>query len=137
MSDNEWIYLIPSIVFSRIKAEFPESLIASMHLTDENFSTVSSNNSKAVFPFVYVNMLPPVEQGKDLEGLAINAGLFSFQVDVTAKTQRDAKNVMIQVTNAMKKMRFDVVAMPVFEALENTHRSSARFRRMIGASDTL
>lgn len=137
MSENDWIYLVPSIVFSRIKAGFSDTLLASLNMADKNFSTVSSNNTSAVFPFVFVDMISASEQGRDLDGKSINGGLFTFQVDVTAKTQKDARSVMIEVSREMKEMGFEVISIPDFKSVDGIHRSTARFRRLIGALDIL
>ena len=63
--------------------------------TDRNFSTVGSSDTQAVFPFVYVQLLPSAEAGQDIEGNTINAGLFTFQIEVTDnQSQARAKDVM-------------------------------------------
>ena len=67
-------------------------------MKDENFSTVGSSDARAVFPFVYIQLLPSTEQGQDIEGNTINAGLFTFQIEVTDnQTQSRAKDVMSEV----------------------------------------
>lgn len=134
---SEWVMLVPSYVFTKIKSEFSEENKKLFGMSEDNFSTVNSTNKDAVFPFVYVHMLPAVEQGQDLEGDSINAGLFTFQVDVSDnKSQSRTRQVMTEIIRIMKKMRFDVIAMPEFESGE-THRCVARFRRMIGSGDVL
>lgn len=134
----EWTMQIGSMVFSRIKNEFPANLKTKYNMTGKNFSTVGSSDTPAVFPFVYVQLLPAVEQGEVLEGESINAGLFTFQIDVTDnKSQSNAKAVMSEVMQIMKKMRFGVTEMPSFEDTKDIHRCTARFRRTIGANDTL
>lgn len=134
---SEWVMLVPSIVFTKIKTDFSQVIKDKYKMTNDNFSTINSSNKDAVFPFVYVHMLPAVEQGQDLEGDSINAGLFTFQVDVSDnKSQSRTRQVMTEIIRIMKKMRFDVIAMPEFESGE-THRCVARFRRMIGSGDVL
>lgn len=134
----EWVSMIPSMVFTRIKNEFPESLKKKYKMSGGNFSTVGSIDTPAVFPFVYVQVLPAVERGQDLEGTSINAGLFTVQIDVTDnKSQVRAKEVAFAVMATMKSMGFEVTAMPSFENTKVTHRSTARYRRLIGANDVL
>ena len=133
-----WTMQIGSMVFSRIKNEFPAKLKSKYNMTDKNFSAVGSSDTPAVFPFVYVQLLPAAEQGEELEGESINAGIFTFQLDVTDnKSQVIAKTVMLEVMQIMKKMRFGVTEMPSFEDTKDTHRCTARFRRTIGENDTL
>lgn len=134
---SEWIMLVPSFVFTRIKTEFSEEIKTRYGMTGENFSTVNSLNKNAVFPFVYVHALPAMEQGQDLEGNAVNAGLFSFQIEVfDNKSQNRARSVMGEIVRIMKEMRFEITAMPEFDTTD-THRCVTRFRRMIGSGDVL
>jgi hypothetical protein len=134
---SEWIMLVPLKVFTKIKADFSTSIKETYKITDANFSTVGNANKTAVFPFVYVQGLPASEQGADLQGTSINGALFTFQVDVTDnQTQTRARKVMTDVIRIMKTMGFEIVSMPSFEGTQdNTHRMTARFRRLIGAND--
>ena len=136
--ETDWVSRVPSIVFSRIKNEFSKEIKEKYSMTDKNFSTVGSSDTPAVFPFVYVKLLPAVEMGMDLDGKSINAGLFTFQIDVTDnKSQSRAKSVSFEILRIMKNMRFEVTAMPDFEDTKDTHRSTMRFRRVIGDGDVL
>lgn len=134
----EWVSMLPSIVFSRIKSEFSKKLKKKFGMTSENFSTVGSSDTPAVFPFVYVQMLAPSEVGRDLEGTSINAGVFTFQIDVTDnKSQSNAKAVVFEILRILKGMMFEITAMPSFEDTTDTHRATIRARRMIAENDTL
>ena len=107
-------------------------------MKDENFSTVGSSDTPAVFPFVYIQILPGAEQGQDLDGTSVNAGLFTFQIEVTDnQTQARAKDVMSEVKRIMKSMRFEVQPTPKFEDTKDTHRATIRCSRVIGAGDKL
>lgn len=134
---NSWIFLIPSIVFSKVKNNFSETIKTKYNMGDSNFSTVDSQNKDAVFPFVYIHLLPAVETGRDLEGIEINGGLFTFQVSVWSnKSQSATREVMSEVLRIMKTMRFDVVSMPEF-VTKDVYESVARFRRNISKNDVL
>ena len=134
----DWTDRISSVVFTRIKNEFSSSLKTKYKMTSSNFSTVGSSDTPAVFPFVYIQLLPSTEQGQDIEGNTINAGLFTFQIEVTDnQTQARAKDVMSEVKRIMKSMGFEVNQFPKPGDTKDTHRMIARFRRIIGASDTL
>lgn len=136
---TDWIMLVPSLVFSRVKADFSEKLKTQYGMTGEHFSTVNKSNTEPLFPFVYIHQLSSAEQGADLEGTTINAGLFAFQVDVyDSQSQARIRAVMGEVVRIMKSMRFQVASMPEFEkAADGTYRSVARFNRVIGAGDIL
>ena len=137
MSSN-WIMMIPSQVFTRIKTEFSEKIKTKYNMTGDNFSTTDSQNKKAVFPFVYINLLPARETGNDLAGDTINGGIFTFQIDVyDNKTQARAREVMTEVVRIMKSMRFLVNQMPNSDDTDEIKRMTARFQRTIGGLDVL
>ena len=134
----DWADRISSVVFTRIKNEFSSSLKTKYKMTNSNFSTVGSSDTPAVFPFVYVQLLPSAETGQDLEGATINAGLFTFQIEVTDnQTQARAKDVMSEVKRIMKSMRFTVQCTPTLEDTKDTHRAIMRCNRIIGSCDIL
>lgn len=135
---TDWIMMLPTIVYSRIVAEFSADIKAQYKMTNANFSSVSTSDTPSVFPFVYVNGLPASEVGQDLEATSINGGLFTFQVDVYDNaSQQTARAVMGEIVRIMKRMRFDIVSMPSFESADKVNRCTARFRRVIGAGDIL
>ena len=134
----DWTDRISSVVFTRIKNEFSSTLKTKYKMTSSNFSTVGSRDTPAVFPFVYIQLLPSVEQGQDIEGNTINAGLFTFQIEVTDnQTQERAKDVMSEVKRIMKSMRFTVQPTPALEDTKDTHRAIMRCNRIIGFNDIL
>ena len=134
----DWVMLVPLVVFSRISGDFSEELKTKYGMTASNFSSVDNENKNAVFPFVYVHALPASEVGADLRGDEINAGMFSFQIDVyDNQSQKRAREVMAEVIRIMKTMRFFVNSMPEFSTSGNVHRCTMRVRRVIGAGDIL
>ena len=134
----DWTDRISSVVFTRIKNEFSSTIKTKYKMTSRNFSTVGSSDTPAVFPFVYVQLLPSAETGQDLEGATINAGLFTFQIEVTDnQTQARAKDVMSEVKRIMKSMRFTVQCTPTLEDTKDTHRAIMRCNRIIGSCDIL
>ena len=134
----DWTDIISSNVFTRIKNEFSSTLKTKYKMADSNFSTVGSSDTPAVFPFVYIQLLPSAEQGQDIEGNTINAGLFTFQIEVTDnQTQARAKDVMSEVKRIMKSMRFTVQCTPTLEDTKDTHRAIMRCNRIIGSCDIL
>ena len=133
-----WTDRISSVIFTRIKNEFSSTLKTKYKMTSSNFSTVGSSDTPAVFPFVYIQLLPSTEQGQDIEGNTINAGLFTFQIEVTDnKKQVIAKDVMSEVKRIMKSMRFTVQPTPDIQDTKDTHRAIMRCNRRIGSDDIL
>ena len=134
----DWTDRISSVVFTRIKNEFSSTLKTKYKMTSSNFSTVGSSDTPAVFPFVYIQLLPSAEQGQDTEGNTINAGLFTFQIEVTDnQKQARAKDVMSEVKRIMKSMRFTVQPTPDIQDTKDTHRAIMRCNRRIGSDDIL
>lgn len=134
-----WVMIIPSIIFTKIKTEFSSKLKEKYDMTDKNFSTVGSSDTPAVFPFVYIQSIEPIETGMDLEATNINGGIFSFQIDVTDnQSQYRAKEVMTEVLRIMKKMGFQCKPMPSFDdSVKDVKRMVARFQRAIDENDIL
>ena len=134
----DWTDRISSVVFTRIKNEFSSTLTTKYKMTSSNFSTVGSSDTPAVFPFVYIQLLPSTEQGQDIEGNTINAGLFTFQIEVTDnQSQTRAKDVMSEIKRIMKSMRFTVQPTPDIQDTKDTHRAIMRCNRIIGSDDIL
>ena len=133
----DWIMLVPSIIFTRIKTNFSEKIKIKHNMTNNNFSTLSKSDLDAVFPFVYVKSLTASEQGRDLQGTSINGALFTFQIEVIDnKKQQNAREIMGEIVRIMKEMGFENNSMPFFEDTnDNTHRIVARFRKMMTDED--
>lgn len=133
----DWIMLVPSIIFTRIKTNFSEKIKIKHNMTNNNFSTLSKSDLDAVFPFVYVKSLTASEQGRDLQGTSINGALFTFQIEVIDnKKQQNAREVMGEIIRIMKEMGFENNSLPFFEDTnDNTHRIVARFRKMMADED--
>lgn len=135
---SDWYMMIPLMVFTKIKSDFSQEIKNAYGITDKNFSTVGSSDTPAVFPFVYVQTLPALERGQDMEGSTVNGALFSFQIDVYSnKTQAEARKVMSEIARLMKEMHFEIVSMPSFQNANDVHRMTARFSRIFGADDIL
>lgn len=134
----EWVMNMESKISGRIKSEFPSGLKKKYGMTDNaNFSTVGSSDTPAVFPFIYIQMLPTVERGRDLSGTSINAGLFTFQIEVCAKTSDVGKRFSAEILKIMKGMGFEATSMPSFENAKDVYRYIARYRRLIGEGDLI
>lgn len=133
---NDWAIDLEGTVVALVKAKTLKTLqktYPKVRITDEGVS-----DSTAVFPTVYIHLLPAVEQGQTLDGQTINALLATFQVDVTTNTSKsDCRKVMAVITDTFKTMRFQGTSMPEFSIGNKVHKSTARFRRMIAANDRL
>lgn len=135
-SDNQWALDLESTVVSLVKSKVLAKLqkkYKNIKITDEGES-----DSTAVFPTVYIHLLSPVEWGQTLDGQDINAIMATFQIDVTANTNKsDCRYVMSAISDVFKTMRFDGTELPECTLSNGVHRNTARFKRIIGANDKL
>lgn len=131
-----WTDNIETTVFSKVKIEGTTALkktFPKIRYTAENAS-----DDDAVFPTVFVQELPGTEIGQDIDGTAINGVLSTFQVDVSDNdNKQNCKKVMSKVIESMKKMRFEVMATPIYRKENNVWIGTARFRRTIGFNNIL
>ena len=136
---SDWISRVPLVVNTKIKSEFSDVIKSKYNMNDvDNFSMEDSSATPPVFPFVYINILPGSEIGQDLEGTSINGGIFAFQIDVyDNKSASRAREVMSETIRIMKSMHFSCNQFPTPSTNGGVHRSTARFKRTIGANDIL
>ena len=135
MSSTKWIYEIPLKALGVIKREITEE--TKLNITDKNFSTVGSSDTPAVFPFIYLKTLPISEVGRTFD-TAISGVNVGFQVEVIDnKTQQNARNVMIEISDIFTKYGFMSRDFGFYEDTKDTHRLVSRFERVIGDGDTL
>ena len=82
--------------------------------------------------------MPGTEIGQTLEGDTFAGGTFTFQIRVTNNTGQTAvQEITNEIIRIMKKMRFQIVATPVYENDADTQWSVMRFRRAICQNDVL
>lgn len=130
---GNWVIDLDNIIFTRIDTKLQKALLKKypdLYITNSDLNT-----GVAKFPTVYIHIMPGIEQGQDLDGRTINAILYSIQLEVTSTNQTHTKEVMAELINVMKEMRFDVIAMPEFRNQNTLYRQVCRVRRVIGADD--
>lgn len=127
---------LESMILTRVKTEFNKSI--KNKYPDLNFTTEQNNDGLPKFPTVYIHLLPSEEIGQDLDGISINGIRANFQIDVMDnQSKQRAKEVMAEVKQIMKTMRFSFSEMPYYETRNQTYYSIARASRVIGANDIL
>lgn len=141
-----WTMDVPTKVFSRVTADFPESLkkkykmqkvTAGLKTTWLNFSQSTVSETKPIFPYITVVNMPGQERGQTLEGNTINAALFTFQVDVYHNDKEEVtKECMDAIVKIFKSMMFSANVMPSFDSRPQEYRCTARFSRIIGFNDS-
>lgn len=135
MNNEFWFEQIEDRILTIVKTRMTE------RLGDEYptmfFTSDGEVHKDMVFPTVYVRELTGYENGRDLDNTTINAIMETLQMEVYSDSGKaDCKNIMHEVINQMKALRFNVMAMPIYQQNGNVDRGVARFRRMIGAGDT-
>lgn len=137
-NSNRWASDLLPIVFTRLKKGLSKEFKTNYGLTDKSFSTVSNSTSQPTFPFVYVKSIVPKEVMQTISNDVISGINFTIQIDVTTNTsQEDADNIAYELLQIMKQMKFNISSLPTFDNQNNEYRSTARYTRLIGASDTL
>lgn len=105
---------------------------------DHVFYTTSNQDVKeSKFPCVYLHLTEQSEAGNDLDNVTVNAVRASFRVQVFSKTAAENRAITSEAVLQLKRLRFDVVQMPIFasERDKSVFLSESRFYRIIGGGD--
>ena len=133
-----WISLIQSNIFTRIKMDFSQDIKDELGMTGSNFSTEDNQNKKALFPFVYIWFMPSNSKDTDLERKIIESIDFSIQIEVfDNKKQSRAKKVANEVMRIMTELSFPPQPIPYFDNQGDTIRMVSRYTRTMDWNDIL
>jgi hypothetical protein len=129
--DELWFTQIEPRVFTVVKNRMRNGF------PNVGFTTDNMKVEESKFPMVLIQELEPVEMGRDLDNVTVNAVLSSFQIQVFSKTAAENKDIMSDAVLQMKKLRFNVTMFPIYtwNADKTIRLSSARFQRVIGGGD--
>ena len=134
MKDN-WFSEIESRVFTQISYMLTERDDAPY--PDLKCTTVSQN-TVVNFPTLYLHELQPVEAGNDLDNTTVNAVLSTIEIQVWSnESEKHCKDILTAAIVEMKRLRFNVTMFPNVTTDNKIAWGVARFRRMIGAGDSL
>lgn len=134
MKEN-WFAEIESRIFTQISYMLTERENAPY--PDMKCTTVSQN-TVVNFPTMYIHELQPVETGNDLVNQTVNAVLSTFEIQVWDNvSEKNCKDILTAAILEMKKLGFSVTMFPNVTTDSKIAWGVARFRRMIGAEDTL
>lgn len=128
-----WYMELDNKIFTIFKTKLNKKLkekYSDLYITDSDINT-----TQALFPTVYFHVMSGLEMGADLEASEVNAIMYSIQIDVSAKKQSEAREVMSEAASIMKQLRFEIVSMPEFNNQNNVYRQVMRVRRVIGTED--
>ena len=100
--------------------------------------TTKSENTVTKFPTLYLHELQPVEDGHDLVNDGVNAVLSTMEVQVWSNVnETECRAILSDAILEMKRFGFSVTMFPNVQTDNKISWGAARFRRMIGAGDTI
>ena len=128
------LFEIESIVRTQLKVRVPK-------LTDNKYPNMSftSEVSDKVpnFPNVYIHEVGQSELGNTISNDTVHAVRSTLQIDVSTNTNKsDARIVTNACILALKRLRYSVTMLPIYQKDNNIHRFVFRARRVIGGGDT-
>lgn len=134
----DWVDMVQSIVFTRVKNNFSTVIKSKYKMTDANFTTVNGQTKQPDFPSVFIQLLPGTELAEDTENDNINAMSCTIQIEVNDNvSQSRTKEVVREIKRIMKTMHFSCKELPTFENNNNITTSISRYRRNLGENDFL
>lgn len=126
--------LIKGKTYSKLKKKYPTILFTSIDAMPTDGETYSHT--------VYIHELGGVEMGKDLDNTGVNAYESTFEVKVSVTSENSNKKTEVReitgyIADAFKSLKFDIILMPTVEISDSAYTVPMRFRRVIGANDTI
>lgn len=126
--------LIKGKTYSKLKKKYPTILFTSIDAMPTDGETYSHT--------VYIHELGGVEMGKDLDNTGVNAYESTFEVKVSVTSENSNKKTEVReitgyIADAFKSLKFDIILMPTVEITDSAYTVPMRFRRVIGANDTI
>ena len=136
MADDRWYEQIESQIYTVVSHRMKNALYGKTSKTIK-FTSVGENEGTPYFPTCYIHELEPAEFGGDLHGHSINAVLETMECIVYSRDKNETKLILNECVFQMKRLGFNVTAMPIISTDDNIHNGVARFRRVIGSDDQL
>lgn len=135
MVNDNWFLEIESKIFTQIEYMLTQREDAPY---PEMKCTTVSQNTVTHFPTLYLHELQPVEVGMDLTNESVNAVMSTVEIQVWSNiSEYDCKEIFSAVIIEMKRMGFNVTMFPSVQTDSKIAWGAARFRRVVGAGDTL
>lgn len=126
--------LIKGKTYSKLKKKYPTILFTSIDAMPTDGETYSHT--------VYIHEIGGLEMGKDLDNTGVNAYECTFEVKVSVTSENSNKKTEVReitgyIAEAFKSLKFDIILMPTVEISDSAYTVPMRFRRIIGANDTI
>lgn len=136
MNGNElWFAELGGLILTHYKARLKK-------LIPDQFKKLKITNSNSdiaptELPAIWLEEVSSMETGENLDNTSINAVMETIQVTIYHNGQmKDVKKLMNASVLAMKQMRFGAVMTPIYTTTHEMKTGVARFRRLIGESDS-
>ena len=136
MSSNEkWFMQVED----KYRSYFTTRLKKALSDYSFDFPVEQSNATPTKFPSVLFHEVSQVETGNDLDNSGVNAVVETIEVQVlTNGTLAENKDITAVSAVLMKQLRFSMIMAPTcLQEGANIRRSVARYRRVIGADDSV
>ena len=105
---------------------------------DLNITSKNQTDKPAVLPCMYIHELQPIEAGQDLDNVSVNAVIHTMEIQVwTDKGQTHCKGILTSAITEMKRMRYNIIALPTIITDNGLSWGAIRARRIVGAGDKL
>lgn len=137
MVDEIWYSKIESYILTILKYELVQKLLAPF----PNLTCTTSNQEESLefvgdFPTMYVHMLPPYEEGRDLTNETVNGINCTFELVVYSdKSEKECRNIITAGIQQMKKLHFNVETFPDPRTSDKKYIAIARLNRVIASGD--
>ena len=129
---DNWFSKVQSKVFTQV------SYMLKKTYTKLNCTTSNESETPSKFPTLYLHELAPLEVGQDLTNESINAIKCTMEIQVwTNTTETDCRNILTDATLEMKRLNFNITAMPIVQTTDKISWGVIRCTRIIGNSDEI
>lgn len=129
---DDWFSKIQSKVFTQVEYMLKKKY------SDLKCTTRNENETPAEFPTLYLHELQPLEVGQDLTNETVNAIRCTIEIQVWVNTtEQNCRNILNDATLEMKRLHFNISAMPIVQTTDKIAWGVIRCTRIIGNSDDI
>lgn len=136
MADDRWYEILESSIFTLVTHRANKALADKIQKTIK-FTTEAQSDSSPYFPTCLIHELSQAESGKTLDGKSINAILETIEVIVYTNSKEECKLITNEITYQLKRLAFDAISMPIITKDASVCSGVCRFRRVVGADDSI
>lgn len=129
---DDWFSKIQGKVFNQVQYMLKKSY-PTLKCTTKNES-----ETPAEFPTLYLHELQPLEVGQDLMNETVNFIRCTIEIQVWVNTtEQDCRNILTDATLEMKRLHFNISAMPIVQTTDKIAWGVIRCTRLIGNGDDI